>query len=146
MFALKAGIPVKDSKATALIEYLMAFDTNLAPIVGQQVTLFSNSTLETFERLELFIQRAGKFECDLVAKGSLNGESSGWVMTVSATNSDETVFQSDRKSEQHTAAQLKQIATQPGQELTFTCVPFGSGTRIGIDRDEDSVYDADDLQ
>jgi hypothetical protein len=145
-FARKAGIPIKDSKATALIEYLMAFDSNLAPIVGQQVTLSKYSALETFERLELFIQRAGKSECDLVAKGSLTGESRGWVMTVSAANTDDTVFQSDCRSEQHTAAQLKQIAAQPGQELTFTCVPFGSGTRIGIDRNENGIYDADDLQ
>ncbi len=98
LFALKAGIPVKDSKATALIEYLMAFDSNLAPIVGQQITLSSNSARETLDRIELFIQRAGKSECDLVAKGLLNGESRGWVMTVSAANSDDTVFQSDRKS------------------------------------------------
>jgi len=40
---------------------------------------------------------------------------------------------------------LKQIAAQHGQELTFTCVPFGSGTRIGIDRNEDGIYDVDDL-
>jgi len=136
---------VKDSKATALIEYLMAFDSNLAPIVGQQITLSNTSAHEALDRIELFIQRAAKSECDLVAKGTVNGENRGWVMTVSAANSDDTVFQSDRKSEQHTAAQLKQIAAQPGQELTFTCVPFGSGTRIGIDRDEDGIYDADDL-
>jgi hypothetical protein len=95
--------------------------------------------------MQLFIQRAAKSECDLVAKGSLNGESRGWVMTVSAENCDDTIFQSDRKVQQHTAAQLKQIAAQPGQELTFTCVPFGSGTRIGIDRNENGIYDADDL-
>jgi hypothetical protein len=144
-FARKAGIPIKDSKSTALTEYLMAFDSNLAPIVGQQVTLYSNSAREVLDRMQLFIQRAGKFESDLVVKGTLNGESRGWVMTGAAANTDDAVFQSDRKSEQHTASQLKQIAVQPGQELTFTCVPCGSGTRIGIDRDEDSVYDADDL-
>jgi hypothetical protein len=123
----------------------MAFDTNLAPIVGQQITLSSASTQETLERMGLFIQRAAKAECDLVVKGTLNGESRGWVMTVAAANSDDTVFQSDRKSEQHTASQFKQIAGQAGQELTFTCVPLVSGTRIGIDRDEDGIYDADDL-
>ena len=141
----KQGYRSKTVKTTALIEYLMAFDTNLAPVVGQQITLSSASTQETLERLELFIQRAAKAECNLVVKGTLNGESRGWVMTVAAANSDDTVFQSDRKSEQHTASQFKQIAGQAGQELTFTCVPLVSGTRIGIDRDEDGIYDADDL-
>ena len=32
----------------------------------------------------------------------------------------------------------------PGQELTYTCVPHGSGLRMGIDRDEDGVRDGDD--
>ena len=66
-------------------------------------------------------------------------------MTISAENCDDTTFQSDRKLQQHTASQLKQIATQPGQEVTFSCVPFGSGARIGIDRNENGIYDADDL-
>src|SRR5262249_7233561 len=35
-------------------------------------------------------------------------------------------------------------AATAGQELTYTCVPFGSGTRIGIDRDLDGCLDFDD--
>jgi hypothetical protein len=30
------------------------------------------------------------------------------------------------------------------QELTWTCVPPGSGVRLGIDRDEDGCLDGDD--
>jgi hypothetical protein len=55
-----------------------------------------------------------------------------------------TVFQSDHVGEQYTYEQLCRIAAEFGQELTFTCVPPGTGTRIGIDRDEDGVYDADE--
>jgi hypothetical protein len=40
---------------------------------------------------------------------------------------------------------LQQYAQTPGQELTFTCVPPGSGLRMGIDRDEDGVYDGDEI-
>src|SRR5262249_4570653 len=32
-----------------------------------------------------------------------------------------------------------------GQELTYTCVPPGSGIRMGIDRDEDGLFDRDEL-
>ncbi len=59
-------------------------------------------------------------------------------------NSGETIFQSDRLEEHHTLEELQEIAAEPTQELTFTCVPPGSGIRIGIDRDEDGTYDADE--
>jgi hypothetical protein len=31
-----------------------------------------------------------------------------------------------------------------GAETTFTVVPLGSETRIGIDRDNDGIYDGND--
>jgi hypothetical protein len=40
---------------------------------------------------------------------------------------------------------VRALANTPGQELTFTCVPPGSGERIGVDRDEDGFYDRDEL-
>jgi hypothetical protein len=83
-------------------------------------------------------------ECDLVIKGIYNGESRGWLMIWGLGNSDTAIFQSDRSDQHHTYAQLKHIAEEKGQELTFTCVPPGSGFRIGIDREEDGIYDADE--
>jgi DNA-binding beta-propeller fold protein YncE len=147
-FAREAGMNAKDIKATALISFLMAFDSNLAPIVGQQMTLTGESTLQVLERIYLFIQRAqitdSRPECDLFVKGILNGNPRGWVMTRPAENTGETIFQSDRLEERHTFEALQQFAEEPTQELTFTCVPPGSGMRIGIDRDEDGTYDADE--
>ena len=144
-FASEAGIPVRDSKANALTEYLLAFDSNLAPVVGQQMTLCSDGAAIALDRIELFIQRAGAHECDVVVKGSLDGESRGWVMTAASDSSGDIVFQSDRMLQQHTFRQLQQIALQTGQELTFTCVPPGAGKRIGIDRNENGTYDADEM-
>ena len=43
-----------------------------------------------------------------------------------------------------TRADLEAEASIPGQPLTFTCVPPGSGTRMGINRDRDSKLDGDD--
>jgi hypothetical protein len=136
---------VRDSKANALTEYLLAFDSNLAPVVGQQMTLCSDGTAIALDRIELFMQRAGAHECDVVVKGSLDGESRGWVMNAASDSSGDIVFQSDRMLQQHTFRQLQQIALQPGQELTFTCVPPGAGKRIGIDRNENGTYDADEM-
>jgi len=45
----------------------------------------------------------------------------------------------------HTDAALRALALTPGQELTYTCVPPGSGDRAGIDRDEDGVFDLDEV-
>ena len=147
-FAKEVGVPAKDIKAKALIAFLMAFDNNLAPIVGQQITLTAVSTSAVLERIELFIQRAQvvspRDECDLVVKGTLNGESRGWLMTQGSNNGADTIFQSDHLDQHYTYEQLKHIAEKKGQELTFTCVPPGSGFRIGIDRDEDGIYDTDE--
>ncbi len=38
-------------------------------------------------------------------------------------------------------ATLRGKATTPGQEVTFTCAPPGSGSCMGIDRDDDLVPD-----
>ena len=35
---------------------------------------------------------------------------------------------------------------QPHESLTFTCVPLGTGYRMGVDRDDDGVLDQDDPQ
>src|SRR5262249_38294901 len=51
-------------------------------------------------------------------------------------------FQTDRHSDALlTTTQVRNLAGTAGQEITFTCVPPGSGTRIGIDRDLDGVFD-----
>jgi len=43
-----------------------------------------------------------------------------------------------------TLSQLVSRASSDDGEITFTCVPPGSGIRIGIDRDEDGILDADE--
>jgi hypothetical protein len=40
--------------------------------------------------------------------------------------------------------QILTAAQQPGQAVTFTCVPPGSGRRMGIDRDNDTLRDFND--
>src|SRR4029079_1076845 len=63
----------------------------------------------------------------------------GWVRILGGN------FQSDKAVEPALSdTALRALALVPGQELTYTCVPPGSGTRMGIDRDEDGVRDGDD--
>jgi YVTN family beta-propeller protein len=118
--------------------FLMAYDSNLAPIVGQQVTLrLDNATLAGL-RVNLMLGRAEQNECDLVVHGPVLGEMRGYLYR----NGQFVSNRADRPP--LSAAALRLLALLPGQELTFTCVPPGSGVRMGIDRDLNGVLDGDE--
>jgi len=129
--------------------FMLQFDTDLAPIVGQQITLTPTNAATVGPRIDLFKERAttafaifgqpGATECNLVVKGNIAGEARGWLYLGS------NQFDPDRAASPNISdASLRALAATPGQELTYTCVPPGSGTRIGIDRDLDGVLDGDD--
>jgi len=126
-------------------QFMFAFDSDLAPIVGQQVTLTSGNGATVGPRITLMLQRAAAGECDVVAKGNFAGVERGWVCTGSGC-SGAASFQSDQACEPLlTDAQLRSQANTTGQELTYTAVPAGSGIRIGIDRDLDGFPDRTEL-
>ena len=119
---------------------MLAFESNLAPIVGQQVTRSRRSDAPVDARIALLIARAAAGECDLVVKGNLAGEDRGWLRLVSGE------FRSDRTSEPLIDKRaLRKQSMVVGQERSFTCVPPGSGGRIGIDRDGDGAFDRDEV-
>jgi DNA-binding beta-propeller fold protein YncE len=120
-------------------QFMFAMDSNLKPVVGQQVTLDgSNSTVVT-ARIDLLVGQAALGDCDLVVKGTYAGQSRGWARQLNGN------YRSDRAAEPEISENdLRTQAAAPGQELTWLCVPPGTGTRVGIDRDEDTVLDGDD--
>ncbi|MBT8132429.1 MAG: thrombospondin type 3 repeat-containing protein [Gammaproteobacteria bacterium] len=130
---------------------MLAFDSDLAPIVGQQITLDSNSDAATDARVDLLLERADEIfvsqilggvvtEADIVVKGTVNGEQRGWQRLA---NGD---YRSDRAAEADlTESNLRALAATPGQALTFSAVVPGDGYRIGIDRDADGALDGDDV-
>ena len=128
-----------DAKRRQVEQYLLAFDTNLAPIVGQQVTLTQHNVAAALPRVDLFIARADEDECDLVAKSSVFGEELGFLYVGSNQfiTSRLALGPLDK-------ALLVSLAQVLHRSVTFTCVPPGSGERIGIDRDEDGVLDGDE--
>jgi YVTN family beta-propeller protein len=139
---INQGIPVGpagDPLRRAIDAFMMAFDSNLAPIVGQQITRTSSNGATVDPRITLLVQRANAGECELVAKGRVGGEERGYLMINDS-------FVSDRTAEPALSdAALRALADTAGQEVTFTCVPPGSGVRIGIDRDGDSYADGDEV-
>lgn len=141
--------PVFDLTETELngsAAFAMEFPTDLAPIVGQQVTLTSTNAAAVNPRIDLMIQRAqasfdslmlggSVTECDLIVKGTPNGERRGALLQSNGQ------FLSDR-NELLPDNYLRVVAmSEEHGPLTYTCVPPGSGIRMGIDRDEDTVLD-----
>ena len=108
-------IPNRDN----VIRFVMAFDSNMAPIVGQQVTLRGDSPW-TFDRLTLLEERAEvtspRAECLLMGAGVVDGERK--VLRMRGPNS-----YADTDGVTYTSAQLRESAKTAGQELTFTCYP-----------------------
>jgi DNA-binding beta-propeller fold protein YncE len=131
--------PGGDPQIRDMEQFMFAFDSNLKPIVGQQVTLTDTNAATVNGRINLLIARAAANDADVVVKGTDTGEARGWLLLPSGN------FQPDRAADPLLSdAQLRQLATTSGQELTYTAVPVGSGTRAGVDRDEDGDLDGDD--
>ncbi len=134
-----------------LEQFILAFDTTFAPIVGQQTTLTAANAAVAGPRIDLMIARArtafalaenpAAKECDLVVKGIDGGEARGYLLL--ATNGQ---FQSDRSAQPLlTDAELRALVNTDGQELTYTCAPPGEGVRLALDRDGDGFFDRDEL-
>jgi hypothetical protein len=129
-----------------VIDFLMRFPGELAPAVGQQTTLDAINAASAGPRIDLLIARAeadfalagepAAKECDLVVKGGGHG----WLYDPSAD-----LFSPDSASGTPLGdAALRVLAAEPGSELTYTCMPPGSGPRAALDRDQDGELDADD--
>jgi YVTN family beta-propeller protein len=113
-------------------------DTHAA--VGRQVTFdgANNEDPALTSLLDAMISIADANKVGLVGKGIRQGAPRGFSYLGA------TVFQSDRAAEAVSASTLRLDAAD-GEEITITVVPFGSQTRIGIDRDEDGYFDRDEL-
>ncbi len=132
--------PAGDVQRRQIEAFLLAFPTNLAPIVGQQMTLTQVNGHAVGARIDLLIDRARAGECDLVVKNGSNHGEKGYLY-----DADTGLFIGNRRGDAPLSdASLRQRAQQKGGELTYTCTPPGSGVRAGIDRDEDGVLDGDE--
>jgi DNA-binding beta-propeller fold protein YncE len=136
------GLPVgpgSDAVRRQLEAFVLAFPTNLAPIVGQQITLTRTSGEAARARADLLRRRAEAGDCDLVVKTELLHVETGFVYLGGGA------FASDRRARHPISEQvLRRLATLGEAALTYTCVPPGSGVRIGVDRDGDGVWDGDE--
>jgi hypothetical protein len=131
--------PEGDVQRRQLEAFILAFPTNLAPIVGQQATLTASTAPAVGPRVNLLIQRADAGECDLVAKTWMFGSEVGFVYVGGGQ------FASDRQALPHVDdAALRSLATSWNRPVTYTCAPLGSGVRVGVDLDGDGFWDGDE--
>lgn len=120
-------------------DYVFAFDTNFAPIVGQQVTLNKHNANVVAPRLALMLQRAEQNECDLVAKEHrVKGRETGYLYI------GDGLFKTDSLKRADITEQDLREHARKGSNITYTCVPPMSGERIALDRDEDGVLNGDE--
>src|SRR3989442_202011 len=74
-----------ETEALQMEQFMMAFDTDLAPIVGQQITLTSTNSGVAGPRIQLMIDRAAVNECEVAVKGNLGGVERGWLRQANGT-------------------------------------------------------------
>ena len=115
----------KDTQASVGLQTTVIDGTNIPPI---QAALLS--TMQS-------LAETGKV--GLVVKGRQAGIARGYAYLGGG------LFQSDRAQERLVVGALLSAAVPAGGELTWTIVPRGSQTRIGIDRDLDGCLDRDEL-
>lgn len=121
--------PVETSRAS-VAAFVMALDSDLAPIVGQQVTWRSSLNTIAEAQLALLKQQAlagnPRPACDLVVRANIDG-----VARAGLFQADSTWLMRSGESLTDTALRQLASATQP---LTFACVAPGSGRRIALNK------------
>jgi hypothetical protein len=151
---IQDGFDFRDDQETAdMIAFLLAFtgsdlaegsvnDSERPPGLPSQDTHAAAGRQWTTDQFdhpkirrmrELALASNGRLE--LIVKGAIDGTPRGWFF-----DENESEFLSDRLEH---LADTEEIHRQagPGNPLTFTLVPAGTGMRLGIDRDADGYPD-----
>jgi DNA-binding beta-propeller fold protein YncE len=134
-----------EQERSEVASFLFAFDSEMDPIVGQQVTVTAGNTDAARVRFALLVEAASMTTprriCDLVGHGTVAGEARGYVLRSDGN------FASDRAQDAGTSplAMLTTLSQDSTAAVTFTCMPPGSGVRAGIDRDRDGKLDRDEI-
>lgn len=120
-----------------LEQYMLVFDTNFFPIMGQQVTLAEGASAAIYGRISLLMARADEGECDLVARSKSNN---GFLYMGNGN------FRTNEAADLPLSSSALFNKAKGNTVITFTCTPPGSGQRIALDRDEDGVFDGDEIK
>ena len=133
------SFPEGDLQRRAVEQYLFAYESNLKPIVGQQITLSAASSRMHFKRAGLLIDRALFRDADIIARVVVDGVARGYLAR------SDGLFESDRSGETVLDINVLLSTTLSAEQtLTLTAVPLGSGRRMALDRNENGILDGDE--
>jgi hypothetical protein len=140
-FNFGSPVTVADANRRDVEQFLLAFDTGMAPAVGFQITFDGSNNADpvAMARMDTLMAQADLAYCDLIAKGRVGGQPRGWLYAGGDT------WQPDKQGEVALATADLRTLAWTGSEVTVTGVPGGSGTRLGVDRDRDGHRDGDEL-
>lgn len=138
-------VGMSDEETIGMVDFTYAFPSDYASIVGQQVTLTAANSTSVNDRIALlssaalddfesFILGPNPKRCDLIVKGRVNNSDRGWFLQAADSYVDDLGVTGISE------ATLRATIATSGP-LTFTCAPPGAGMRMGVDRDEDSLFD-----
>lgn len=115
--------------------FLLAYPSNLRPIVGQQITVNKDNIASSMARVDLFKARADAGDCDLVASA---GGRKTYLYVGNGLFSTNVEGNSKLEIDQMLSNISKGVVAGSGggnsQGVTFTCTPTGSGARIAFDK------------
>ncbi|MBM3794578.1 MAG: hypothetical protein FJW31_11020 [Acidobacteria bacterium] len=135
-----SGFPQRDPDGARrdMEQFMLAFDSDLAPIVGQQVTLTKENAVAAGRRVDLLLSRAAApfvskalngsgpvRECDLVVYAVRDGRVQAFLYDAEAKN-----FIPYDGSARWPESRLRALAVEAGQPVTYTAATPGSGRRM----------------
>jgi hypothetical protein len=125
-------------------QFMLAFDSDLPPVVGQQVTMTNTSRNDSNvnARVNLLEQRcratyssfvtgSSARECDLVARAVVGGAGKTYRFISSGFYAGQ--YYENNTTTRRSSTYVRDRALTAGQPVTWTAVPYGSGTRIAGD-------------
>jgi hypothetical protein len=128
-----------DDDRRHLEAFLVSLSTDTHAGIGVQVTLPAPGLGPASLRDEMIAVALESNQVGLIAKGLVDGIARGYAYDEAGG-----LFLSDRSGESLSLEDLDAIS-EAGFEITYTLVPEGAATRLGIDRDEDGALDRDEL-
>ena len=133
-----AGLFTVLPQVDGLLEFLMAYPSEQAPAVGQQITVNLDNKSNALEAVSLIqtiaSSRGDGTMCDLIVHGKIDSQAKAWLMQ----NDDR--FKPDKTDETNISlADLFELIKDASDSLTFTCTPLGNGYHNSIDRDNDTI-------
>ncbi len=111
--------------------FVLAFDSNMYPVVGQQVTVHANSDADADARVELLTAAANTRQCDLIAKDAKHSY-------LYLRNGRFALM--DKARHNVRAGVLAARGKRAAGAVTYTCVPPLSGKRIASEWADGQSY------